>query len=167
MKNEYPQFIQNSDKDEDNGGFKVVHYTELIWELIRTEKLKLKKELDYTLTYHDPCYLARYNGIEEEPRNILEALGVKLIEMERHAGTTYCCGAGGGRIWMEDSPGIKERPADNRIHEAVSHDTVEAFIVACPKDYVMFGDAVKTTNNEGRIVVRDIAELVYEALDLD
>jgi Fe-S oxidoreductase/nitrate reductase gamma subunit len=150
-----------------NGGFEVKHYTELLWELIKSGKLNFKKELDYTVTYHDPCYLGRYNDVYDEPRKILEALGVRLVEMERHRETGYCCGAGGGRIWMEDTPGIEERPADSRIREAVALRTVDVFVVACPKDYVMFGDAIKTTNNEGKIVVKDIAELVYEAMDLD
>jgi len=158
LKNEYSQF---------NGGYKIKHYTQLIWDLIQKKKLKIKKELDYTVTYHDPCYLGRYNNIYDEPRKILDAIGVRLIEMDRNRETTYCCGGGGGRIWMEDMPGIKERPADNRIREAVSHETVDTFVVACPKDYVMFGDAVKTTNNEGKIFVKDIGELVYEALDLE
>jgi Fe-S oxidoreductase len=149
-----------------NGGLKARHYTEVLWELIDSKKLELKKELHHTVTYHDPCYLGRYNGVYEEPRRILEALGLKLVEMERHRETGYCCGAGGGRIWMEDTPGIEERPADSRIREAVALKTVEVFVVACPKDYVMFGDAIKTTNNEGKIVVKDIAELVHEAMDI-
>jgi Fe-S oxidoreductase/nitrate reductase gamma subunit len=177
LKNEYSQFNGGNGGGGANSGgnvgaipnegFKVKHYTELLWELIGTNKLNLKKKLGYTVTYHDPCYLGRYNDIYDEPRRILEALGVKLVEMDRHRETGYCCGAGGGRIWMEDTPGIEERPADNRISEAVALDSVDTFVVSCPKDYVMFGDAVKSTNNEGRIVVRDIAELVYEALNMD
>jgi len=161
LKNEYSQFNGGND------GFEIIHYTELLSDLIQTGKLTLKNELDYTVTYHDPCYLGRYNDIYDEPRKILDAVGVRLVEMDRHKGTTYCCGAGGGRIWMEDMPGIEERPADNRIREAVDLPTVEMFIVACPKDFVMFGDAIKTTDNEGRIVVKDIAELVYEAMGFE
>ncbi|MCK5548779.1 MAG: (Fe-S)-binding protein, partial [Thermoplasmata archaeon] len=161
LKNEYSQFI------EGNGGkLKVKHYTELIWDLIQNGKLKIKRKLNLTVTYHDPCYLGRYNNIYDEPRKILNALGARIVEMERNRESTYCCGAGGGRIWMEDAPGIKERPADNRIREAVALKNVNTFVVSCPKDYVMFEDAVKTTNNEGKIVIKDIAELVFEAMEL-
>ena len=92
------------------------------------------------------------------------ALGVKLVEMPRNRSKSYCCGAGGGRIWMEDVPGITERPAENRIREVVSLPGVHVFAVACPKDIAMFQDAVKTTGSEGRIAVKDLSELVWEAM---
>ena len=158
LKNEYSEY---------NGGFGVMHYTELLWALLKLNKLEIKKKLDYTVTYHDPCYLGRYNGIFDEPRELLNDMGVDLVEMERTRETTYCCGAGGGVIWMEDMPGIEERPADNRIREAVDLTDVNTLVVTCPKDYVMFGDAVKTTNNEENIVVKDIIDLVYEAIGLE
>jgi len=113
------------------------------------------------VTYHDPCYLGRYNGIFEEPRNILSALGVELKEMSRNRSFSYCCGAGGGKIWMEEE--LKERPANSRIKEAAELG-IEYFVVACPKDISMFMDGVKATGNEGKIHVKDIIELVYEAM---
>jgi Fe-S oxidoreductase len=95
---------------------------------------------------------------------VLKALGVELSEMPRNRQNGYCCGAGGGKIWMEDRPGIKERPAENRIREAVSLPGVNTLVAACPKDIVMFQDALKTTGNESRMAVKDLAELVWQAV---
>lgn len=147
-----------------NNGVVIKHYTELLDELIRAGKLVLKKKLAGKVTYHDPCYLGRYNGVYEPPRSILKALGLELVEMPRNRSRSYCCGAGGGRIWMEDTPDIKERPAENRIREAARLDGVQTFVVACPKDIAMFRDAVKTTGLEGKLVIKDIAELLAEAI---
>ncbi len=144
---------------------KVKHYTEVLDDMIKRGQLKLTKKSSLHVTYHDPCYLGRYNGIYNEPRNILRAIGVNLIEMKRNGDRSFCCGAGGGRIWMEEDASIKERPSENRIREAVAETHAEIFVVACPKDMVMFQDAVKTTGNEAKIVVRDISELVWEALE--
>jgi Fe-S oxidoreductase len=142
-----------------------MHYTEVLDELVQEGKLKFSKGLHYPVTYHDPCYLGRYNGVYDAPRRILRALGLKLVEMPRNRAQSYCCGAGGGRIWMEDTPGIKERPAENRIREAVSLGGVQVLVVSCPKDIVMFQDAIKTTGNEDMILVKDLSELVLEAMD--
>lgn len=154
LKNEYP-FKGN--------GVTVKHYTEVFDELIQTGKLPLQKKLGGRATYHDPCYLGRYNGVYGPPRRVLRALEVELVEMRRSHNRSYCCGAGGGRIWMEDTPDIKERPAENRLREAAALRDVPMLVVACPKDLVMFRDAVKTTGHEGRIAVKDIAELVRDA----
>jgi Fe-S oxidoreductase len=86
-----------------------------------------------------------------------------LIEMPRCRENSYCCGAGGGRIWMDEGE-VKERPSEARIHEAAGLDGVQIFVVACPKDITMYRDAVKTTGKEDRIVVKDLIELVNEAL---
>jgi Fe-S oxidoreductase len=150
-----------------DGGVVVRHYTELLDELIQSGKLKLDRRLSGKVTYHDPCYLGRYNGVYEPPRRVLAALGFELVEMPRSRDKSYCCGAGGGRIWMEDGPNIKERPAENRIREAIGLDEVKTFVVACPKDIAMFRDAVKTTGAEGKIEVKDIAELVAEAINVE
>jgi Fe-S oxidoreductase len=155
LKNEYPW---NGSRPE------VRHYTEVLDELIQAGKLSLKKKLAGRVTYHDPCYLGRYNGVYEAPRRVLRALGLELVEMPRHHDKSYCCGAGGGRIWMEDTEKVKERPAESRIREAVALNDVPTFVVACPKDISMFRDAVKTTGHEGKIIVKDIAELVAEAM---
>jgi Fe-S oxidoreductase len=149
---------------EGEGTVPVLHYTELLDELLRQGALKLTTQLGCTVTYHDPCYLGRYNGVYGPPRRILRAVGARLVEMPRHGPNSFCCGAGGGRIWMKDTPGIEERPAENRIKEAIALPGVECLVVACPKDLVMFQDAVKTVGAEGRLRVADLGELVYEAM---
>ena len=152
LRNEYP---------ERGAAYKVWHYTELLAHLIESGAIPVRP-LGYKVTYHDPCYLARYNGVVEAPRRILAALGCELVEMGRNRADTFCCGAGGGRIWMDDSF-LTERPSENRIREAVQLD-VDNFIVSCPKDVTMYGDAVKTTGHEDRLRVRDITLLVSEAM---
>ena len=91
-------------------------------------------------------------------------MGAEVVEMPRNRGTSYCCGAGGGRLWMEDAPGVTERPAESRVREAAALAGVDTLVVACPKDLVMFQDAVKTAGLEGRLAVRDTIELVEEAI---
>jgi Fe-S oxidoreductase len=86
-----------------------------------------------------------------------------LVEMPRHKDKSFCCGAGGGRIWMAEGE-IQERPSESRIREAIKLSDVTTFIVACPKDVTMFRDAVKTTGNESKIEVKDLIELVHAAL---
>jgi Fe-S oxidoreductase len=155
LRNEYRQFGRR---------YPVVHYTEFLARLFQEGRLRIQKPLGRRVTYHDPCYLARYNRITEAPRRLLAAVGAEVVEMPRNRENTFCCGAGGGRIWMREEPG-RERPSENRIREAIALG-VETFVVACPKDYAMFTDAVKTSGNEGRIVVQDIAELVEEAVGI-
>jgi Fe-S oxidoreductase len=155
LKNEYPT--------NGNGHHPVLHYSELLDELITSGKLTFSKKLGFNVTYHDPCYLGRYNGVYDAPRRVIEATGCKLIEMPRHGDHAFCCGAGGGRIWMAEGE-IKDRPSEARIREAAGLEDVTTFVVACPKDLTMYRDAVKTTSNEQRLVVKDLIELVYEAL---
>ena len=155
LKNEYPA---NGDERRP-----VLHYAELLDQLITAGKLKFSKKLGYKVTYHDPCYLGRYNGVYDAPRRIIQATGCELVEMPRHGDRSFCCGAGGGRIWMTEGE-IQERPSESRIREAVKLDDVTTFVVACPKDVTMFRDAVKTTGNEQRLEVKDLIELVHAAL---
>jgi len=145
-------------------GKPVVHYTELFDECLREQRLRVEQPLEWTVTYHDPCYLGRYNGVYDAPRRVLRALGVKLVEMPRHRENSFCCAAGGGRIWMKDAPGTHERPAEQRIREALELPGVTHFVVACPKDLVMFQDAVKTVGAEDRLTVIDLGELVFQAI---
>jgi len=155
IKNEYPDF---------GGNYPIYHYTGLLLKLFKEGKLKFNKKLDYKITYHDPCYLGRYNGEVDAPRQLLEAMGVTLVDMPRCKENSFCCGAGGGRIWMDDSK-MDNRPSEIRIKEALDiGGGVDHFIVACPKDYAMFTDAVKTSGNEGKMQVKDIIELVDEAM---
>lgn len=154
LKNEYPW---NGNRPA------ILHAAELLDQLIVSGQLKFGKKLGYKVTYHDPCYLGRYNSIYDAPRRVIEATGCQLIEMPRHGDRAFCCGAGGGRIWMEEKPG-RERPSEMRIREAVALEGTQSLVVACPKDITMFRDAVKTTGNESRLQVKDLIELVHEAL---
>ena len=141
----------------------ILHYSQLLDQLITSGKLTFNNKLDRTVTYHDPCYLGRYNDIYDEPRRVIEATGCRLLEMPRSADRALCCGAGGGRIWMEEGE-VTERPSESMIREAAEVDGVTDFIVTCPKDVTMYRDAVKTTGNEERLVVKDLIELVQAAM---
>lgn len=155
LKNEYKKF-----------GFDrpVWHYTEAFVELLNAGKFSLRS-LGIRATYHDPCYLGRWNGITEAPRELIRRLGVDLVEMPRHGANSFCCGAGGGRIWMDET-GITERPANQRIREALALPAVPYFIVACPKDVSMFSAAAASMGVEDRIRVVDVAELLGAAVQL-
>jgi Fe-S oxidoreductase/nitrate reductase gamma subunit len=143
---------------------RVKHYTEVLEGLISSGRLPVSSNGGARVTYHDPCYLGRYGGVYEAPRRVLQGLGLRLVEMPRNRSSAYCCGAGGGRIWMEDAAGGGERPAESRVREAAGLQGVGTMVVACPKDLVMFRDALKTTGLEGELGVRDIAELVEDAI---
>ena len=156
LKNEYPQF---------GGSWTVIHHSQLLLELIERKRLKLRKGLGYRITYHDPCTLGRYNGVYEEPRQVLAALGAELVEMPRNRDNSFCCGAGGGRIWMKElKPEGQPRPSEARIDEAVALGGLDYFVVACPKDVTMYEDAIKTSGHQGEIELRELSELVWESL---
>jgi len=155
LKNEYAARL--------DGHHQVLHYAELFDQMLASGQLKLGKKLTYTVTYHDPCYLGRYNNIYDAPRRVIQATGCKLIEMPRNRDRALCCGAGGGRIWMDET-GMKERSSEVRIREAIGLEGVQVLVVACPKDAVMFKDAVKTSGFEERLAIKDLAELIHEAL---
>jgi Fe-S oxidoreductase len=157
IRNEYPQF---------GGSWQIVHYTTLLVELLRQGRLRIEPRLGLRATYHDPCHLGRFNKEYDAPRELLRATGCELVEMARSRDNSFCCGAGGGRIWMPDPVG-KEKPAQIRIREAAAIEGLEVFVVACPKDLTMFEDAVKTTGNEGRIVVRELLELIEQCVTDD
>ena len=153
LRNEYPAL--GLDKP-------VMHYSQLLGRLLVDRAIEVDP-LGLRVTYHDPCYLARHNRLTEPPRKVLAALGCELVEMPRHGLNAFCCGAGGGRIWMTDGPRENaERPSESRIREAVALG-VDHFVVACPKDYVMYSDAVKTTGNEDKLTVIDLVQLVDKA----
>jgi Fe-S oxidoreductase/nitrate reductase gamma subunit len=141
----------------------ILHYSQLLAKLIKDGKLQFSNPLNYRVTYHDPCYLGRYNGIYDDPRFVIKATGCELVEMPRNKNLALCCGAGGGRIWMEEGK-VQERPSESRIREAAELAGVQQFIVSCPKDITMYKDAVKTTGHETDLVVKDLIELVLEAL---
>jgi Fe-S oxidoreductase/nitrate reductase gamma subunit len=145
----------------------VVHHSQFLLELLDDGRLAPTKQLDYRITYHDPCTLGRYNGVYDEPRRVLSTIGAELMEMPRSRDNSFCCGAGGGRIWMaelkrDDAP----RPSEQRIDEAIALGEIDYFVVCCPKDVTMYEDAIKTSGHQGEIELRELTELVWESLNL-
>jgi Fe-S oxidoreductase len=157
LKHEYPKFGLDTS---------IVHYSELLDDCLADRTLTVNRPLQGRAVFHDPCYLGRINGIYDPPRRVIEAVGLQITEMERSRENSFCCGAGGGKIWMDEEPGITERPANLRVREALEIDDVSHFVVACPKDLTMFQDAVKTLDAEDRLRVVDLGELVFEATGL-
>ena len=146
------------------GVYEVIHYTTFLAPMIN--QLNLTTTLNYKITFHDPCYLGRHNGEYDSPRNILKSLpGVELIEMGRCREQSYCCGGGGGGMWLDGfmSDHVNERLSENRIKEAVETGA-NLLAVCCPYEVSRFEDAVKSTGNEGKLVVKDISELILEAM---
>jgi Fe-S oxidoreductase len=154
IRNEYADF---------GGSYTIEHYTTLALRLIESGKLKVTNPLKRRVTFHDPCHLGRFNKGYDAPRALLELLGCELVEMGRCKSNSFCCGAGGGRIWTPDPVG-SEKPAQNRMKEAAAISGLEIYVVSCPKDLTMFEDALKTTGYEGKFVVRELIELIREAI---
>jgi len=145
------------------GRFEVLHHTALLAELVKGGELKIAPAATGNrVTYHDPCYLGRYNGGFDAPRELIAAAGYSLHEMPRCREKSFCCGAGGGRIWQAED-GVVERPSENRIREALGLGDVELFVVACPKDKVMYTAAVDALGASDRLKVVDVAELLIPA----
>jgi Fe-S oxidoreductase len=159
LKNDYPAL---------GGSWPVLHHAELLLELFADGSLEVRRQLALRATYHDPCALGRANGVYDPPRRVLETIGCELVEMPRNRANSFCCGAGGGRIWMNEVGGRQtDRPAEARIREAAALDAVEVFVVACPKDVVMYEDAIKTSGHEGRMRLAELSELVLASLEPD
>ncbi len=150
LKNEYPQF---------GGVYNVEHASSMIQRMLETGVIKLSGKLDRRVTFHDPCHLGRLNNGYDAPRDALNRIGAELVEMDRSRDNSFCCGAGGGRIWTPD-PIELQKPAENRMQEAAAIEGLEVFVVSCPKCMNMFEDAVKSTGNEQKIAVRELIELV-------
>ena len=147
--NEYTDF---------GGNYEVVHHTEFLAELVREGRLSPAPS-DRTITYHDSCYLARHNDVRSQPRELVDAVG-KAIEMPRNRERTFCCGAGGARMWMEEKRG---RPINQeRVREAASTGA-ETLAVACPFCTVMLDDGVRETGT--KLQVFDLATLLHEAVE--
>lgn len=142
--------------------FTVSHYTQVIAKLIETGKLHPAQEIKKVVTYHDPCFLGKQNGVYEEPRSILRSIpGITFVELERSRERSLCCGGGGGRMWLDTTP---EQPlAHVRIREAVALGA-EIIATACPFCLLNLEDAATTTGLADRIKVRDITEIVAEAI---
>jgi Fe-S oxidoreductase len=181
LKNEYPVF---------GGNYRVLSHSQVISELLHSKRIKLSQVMNEKLTYHDPCYLGRHNQVFEAPREVLKSIpGLQVIEMQRSKRESFCCGAGGGRMWLEEHLGT--RINHNRINEAAltlahAKDPSIPFpsatdkdrpgkvgdykgpasgtvAVACPFCSTMLRDAVNDTKRD-ELKVKDIAELVADAL---
>jgi len=155
FKTEYPKL---------GGEYDVVHYTTFLAPMM--DRLELKNRLNYKVTFHDPCYLGRHHGEFDAPRQIINSLpGVELVEMWRCRQNSFCCGGGGGGMWLDGfmADHVKERLSENRVREAVETGA-EVLVVCCPYEISRFEDAVKSTGNEGKLIVKDIIELVVEAM---
>ena len=152
LKNEYKSL---------GGNYILQHHTEFIYELISNGKLDVKKKslIGKRITYHDPCYLGRANNIYDAPRNLINFLGVELIEMKRSKRKSFCCGAGGAQMFKEAEKGEKEINID-RTEEALFLDP-DIIATGCPFCNTMMTDGVKSVD-EGSAEVKDIAELIAE-----
>ncbi len=158
IRNEFPQF---------GGNYEVVHHTQLIGRLVAEGRLKPAAAAELSgqaVTFHDPCYLARHNGEVEAPRAALAAAGVAVREMPRHGRTGFCCGAGGGRMWLEEKLGT--RVNQNRVDEAAATLGEQGGVVAvgCPFCLTMLKDGVAETGREEKLKVLDVAEIVAAGL---
>ncbi|MGN6811596.1 MAG: (Fe-S)-binding protein, partial [Thermomicrobiales bacterium] len=154
LKNEYPQF---------GGDFDVVHHSQFISDLLKSGRLTLADGVDKrSITFHDPCYLGRYNGVFDEPRTVLEGLGdTELREMRRSRNKSLCCGGGGGRAFMEER--IGKKMSHNRLND-VLETGAETLAAGCPFCITMFEDGIRTCGVEERVHVEDIAELIAARL---
>jgi Fe-S oxidoreductase len=149
---EYKQF---------GGDYEVVHHTTYLQNLIEQGKLKLKPEKKSTITFHDPCYLGRYNDVYDAPRNLVNAVAGNQVEMKRSRDKSFCCGAGGGQMWMEEREG--KRVNIERTEEALATgcDTVGT---GCPFCMTMIVDGIKAKDASEKVQVKDVAELILEAV---
>jgi len=153
FKNEYPEFMVN---------FEVIHSSQYLFELIDEGRLEITKEYRKDITYHDPCYLGRHNGIYDEPREVLKKIpGLELDEMPDSRENSLCCGGGGGRIWMETPKG--ERFSDLRLEQAIG---VGAKVLAtcCPYCITNFEDSRVNMEYEGVLEIKDITEIIQEVI---
>ncbi len=153
FKNEYPQM---------GGQFEVVHHSQFLLELIRAGRIKLPEKQELRLTFHDPCYLGRYNGMYDPPRQVLQALSkIKIAELKLNKAKAICCGAGGGQMWIQAEKG--RRIEDMRFEQAQELN-VQVVATACPYCTIMLGEAGKIKGTAGKIKVTDIAELLAERI---
>jgi succinate dehydrogenase/fumarate reductase iron-sulfur protein len=152
-----------NDKPYSDAGLNVQHYTQFLAEALEKESIKLSKPIKKRIAYHDPCFLGKRNDVFDAPRQILQSIkGVELVEMRRTKQSSFCCGGGAGRVWTEDALPEK-RPSTNRLQEALSLNA-DTVAVACPYCVTTLEDAVKVLDAENKISVKDILELIKEAL---
>ena len=152
LEKEYPQF---------GGKYDVVHHTEFIDELIKTDRLHIKAGSTEQMTFHDPCYLGRQNGVVVEPRNILNSIDAEFVEMAKSRKQSFCCGAGGAQMWKEEEHGTSRVSAE-RIRQAKDVGA-RTLAVGCPFCMIMLTDAAKSEAPE--MQVRDVVEILADNLD--
>ena len=153
FRNEYPDF---------GGNFEVIHSSQYLLKLIKEHRVEFTKELNKRVVYSDPCYLGRHNDIYDEPREVLKSIpGLELIEMPDYREEAICCGGGGGGIWEETKKG--QRFSDLRLEQAIELGA-EVLAIACPICMCMFKDSQLTVDKGETIEIKDISELVYEAM---
>jgi Fe-S oxidoreductase len=156
LKNEYPQF---------GGQFEVIHHSQFIAGLIKEKRLNIKAAAETTAAYHDSCYLGRYNDIYLPPREVLNSIpGIKLAEMDNNKKYGFCCGGGGGRMFLEEKIGT--RISEMRLDQ-ISATKAQIVATACPYCLQMFEDAAKAKSVEDTLKVKDIAELVADSLEVN
>jgi Fe-S oxidoreductase len=142
--------------------FEVVHISQYLFELIHEGRLELAKAYGKKVTYHDPCYLGRHNGIYDEPREVLKKIpGLELNEMPDSRADSLCCGGGGGRIWMETLKG--ERFSDLRLEQAVGVGA-EVLVTSCPYCITHFEESRIALEDSEAIEIKDITEIIAEVL---
>lgn len=152
LKNEYPQV---------GGDFEVYHQSEFIWKLINEGKLKINPAIEGTITFHDPCYLGRVNRIFDEPRSVVAKVKQgSYVEMDRNHDRSFCCGGGGGRIWMEEH---HKRINHLRIDEAIAI-SANTVVTACPYCLIMMEDAIKDKEKTETMKALDLSEIVVKGL---
>jgi Fe-S oxidoreductase len=152
FKNEYSEFMVN---------FEVVHISQYLFELIHEGRLEITGEYGKKITYHDPCYLGRHNGVYDEPREVLKSAGLELIEMPDFRENSLCCGGGGGRIWMETPKA--ERFSDLRVEQA-SEVGAEVLVTACPYCIIHFEDSRSGMEEGEELEVKDITEVIQDVI---
>ena len=153
FKNEYTQFRVD---------FEVIHMSQLLARLLEEGRLSLAGSYPRRVAYHDPCYLGRHNGVYDEPRQVLRQVpGLELVELPESREDSLCCGGGGGRIWMETPRG--QRFCDLRVQQALDVGA-EVLVTACPYCITNFEDSRLNLEAEDRIEIKDLSEVVREAL---
>jgi Fe-S oxidoreductase len=154
IKNIYPWY---------GGQFEVLHQTQVLRNVIRDNRLDISKGFNARVTFHDPCFLGRWSGEYEAPREILKAIpGITLLEMEKNRDSALCCGGGGGNFYIDFLGGSADSPARRRVREAYETGA-NVLAVACPTCLTMLEDALKSEELEGKLSVKDVSEIVAEA----
>ena len=140
------------------------HYVQLLRDIIRDRRVDVSRGLNARVTYHDSCFLGRYNGEYDAPREILKSIpGIELVEMERNRENSFCCGGGQGNFYLDLLHGGENSPGRIRIREAYETGA-EILAVACPACMCMLNDAVKTEGLDEKLIVKDISEIVKETI---